>query len=120
MVHEQLLTKAIKGEKGQSWCISSSYNYEEIRKKLLDTMKDQPEWAKLRIEMETGRMVENNIDLLIAHFKELAYAMDYDLEDEKTKELTVKILPSIFHPAVLRNPDGKYKAFSDLERWTIL
>jgi len=115
--HEQLLTKAFKGEVGQAWCISANYNYEAIRKKLMERMKDSDEWHQLRFKMDTGKALDTNVDMMIAHFKGMIYALDRDLESEETKELFIRALPLTFHPDILMGPDGKYKSFSELEKF---
>ena len=41
--HEQLLTKALQGDIGKAWCISTNYNYEAVRKRLIERMQDSSE-----------------------------------------------------------------------------
>ena len=43
--------------------------------------------------------------------------MEYNIEDEKTKKLFVNILSQIFHPAILRNHEGRHKGLIDLEKF---
>jgi len=70
----QLLTKALQGELGRMWCLSSDHDYETIREKLIR-----------RIEMECGMALGTDLDAHIANFKDMVYIRGLNLESEEVK-----------------------------------
>ena len=117
LILEQILTKALIGEIGQAWCMSNDYNYEQIRKNLLERLEKSHDWVELKVKMESGMALSEDLDMHIARFKEIAYARGLDLENEQVKEYFVKSMPPAFHPRILKNSEGQFLSFSELEHF---
>ena len=80
-------------------------------------MEKSQEWYQLKVKMESGMPLGADLDMHIARFKEIVYIRNLNLESEEVKGFFVKSMPPAFHPGALKNQEGKYRSFTELEQF---
>ncbi len=114
-VLQLILSKAIRGSEGRSWCRTFRFNFDCIISKLINRMMQEKEWEDLICKVIKGVRFSDDIETHIRTFKMVAKYMGMEADDERTKRLFIKSMgPGVLLPSTVVNRSGKTEAFKKL------
>jgi len=112
-----IMMKAFQGDREQGWCQQYGYDYEPIWKLMINWMLEKEEWIDLKMKLEKGERLGDDLDTHIKFFKLVAKYSGLRAEDDRTKRLFLKSVGPTVIPAILaRQEDQTFRSFPSILR----